>query len=185
MDLFLYVIKKETGNFLKYLKFFPIILFLILSYFLFWKISNIKNTKELQSVLLNQDLPDLELEYVDIKFTLNSLLGEKAFIINFFASWCAPCREEHAVLEKYSKDHIIIGVAYKDDIISVKKFLKELGNPYDVLMLDSKGRAAINLGLYGVPETYFIDSIGKIKYRQVGPLTVKKFQNILKLVKEN
>jgi cytochrome c biogenesis protein CcmG/thiol:disulfide interchange protein DsbE len=179
------VIKKEIGSFLKYIKLSPIILFLILSYFLFWKIKNIQNNKELQSVLLNQDLPKLELEYVDAKFTLNSLLGKKAFIINFFASWCAPCREEHAVLEKYSKDQIIIGIAYKDDISSVKKFLSELGDPYDILMLDQNGRAAIDLGLYGVPETYFIDSKGKIKYRQVGPLTVKKFENILKSLKVN
>ena len=179
------MIKKEIGSFLKYIKLSPIILFLILSYFLFWKIKNIQNNKELQSVLLNQDLPKLELEYVDAKFTLNSLLGKKAFIINFFASWCAPCREEHAVLEKYSKDQIIIGIAYKDDISSVKKFLSELGDPYDILMLDQNGRAAIDLGLYGVPETYFIDSKGKIKYRQVGPLTVKKFENILKLLRVN
>ena len=179
------MIKKEIGNFLKYIKLFPIILFLILSYFLFWKIKNIQNTKELQSVLLNQDLPKLELEYLEGKFTLNSLLGKKAFIINFFASWCAPCREEHAVLEKYSKDQIIIGIAYKDDINNVKKFLSELGDPYDILMLDPNGRAAIDLGLYGVPETYFIDNKGKIKYRQVGPLTVKKFENILKLLKVN
>ena len=67
----------------------------------------------------------------------------------------------------------------------MKKFLRELGDPYDILMLDSNGRAAIDLGLYGVPETYFIDSKGKIKYRQVGPLTVKKFENILKLLKVN
>ena len=179
------MIKKEIGSFLKYIKLSPVILFLILSYFLFWKIKNIQNTKELQSVLLNQDLPKLELEYVDAKFTLNSLLGKKAFIINFFASWCAPCREEHAVLEKYSKDQIIIGIAYKDDISSVKRFLNELGDPYDVLMLDPEGRAAIDLGLYGVPETYFIDRKGKIKYRQVGPLTVKKFENILKSLKVN
>ena len=64
------MIKKEIGNFLKYIKLFPIILFLILSYFLFWKIKNIQNTKELQSVLLNQDLPKLELEYLEGKFTL-------------------------------------------------------------------------------------------------------------------
>ena len=66
---------------MKYIKLSPIILFLILFYFLFWKIKNIQNTKELQSVLLNQDLPKLELEYIDGKFTLSSLLGKKAFII--------------------------------------------------------------------------------------------------------
>ena len=177
--------QKKKQVVLKYIKLSPIFLFLILFYFLFWKIKNIQNNKELQSVLLNQDLPKLELEFVDGKFTLGSLLGKKAFIINFFASWCAPCRVEHEVLEKYSKDQIIIGIAYKDDISSVKRFLKELGDPYDVLMLDPEGRAAIDLGLYGVPETYFIDSKGKIKYRQVGPLTVKKFENILKSLKVN
>ena len=180
-----YMRQKKKQVVLKYIKLSPIILFLILFYFLFWKIKNIQNNKELQSVLLNQDLPKLELEFVDGKFTLGSLLGKKAFIINFFASWCAPCRVEHEVLEKYSKDQIIIGIAYKDDISSVKRFLKELGDPYDVLMLDPEGRAAIDLGLYGVPETYFIDSKGKIKYRQVGPLTVKKFENILKSLKVN
>ena len=68
---------------MKYIKLSPIILFLILFYFLFWKIKNIQNTKELQSVLLNQDLPKLELEFVDGKFTLNSLLGKKLLLLIF------------------------------------------------------------------------------------------------------
>ncbi len=148
---------------------------------MYWKINNIENTKELQSVLLNKKLPNLDLEHVEGKH-LNDVLGKEAFILNFFASWCAPCIEEHAVLKRFSKNQIIIGVAYKDNIKNINKFLKSLGNPYDTLLLDKKGRAAIDMGLYGVPETYFINSAGEIKYRQVGPLTVKKFENIMNLI---
>ena len=165
----------------KYVKLLPITLFLILSFFLYWKINNIENTKELQSVLLNQELPKLNLEHVEGNL-LKDVLGKEPFILNFFASWCAPCREEHAVLKKYSEDNIIIGVAYKDNVKDIKNFLKILGNPYDILLTDEKGRAGIDLGLYGVPETYFINRLGQIKYRQVGPLTVKKFENIMNLI---
>ncbi len=175
------MIEKEIGRILKYVKLLPITLFLILSYFLYWKINNVENTKELKSVLLNQELPNLNLGHIEGKL-LKDVLGKEPFILNFFASWCAPCRAEHAVLQKYSDDKIIIGVAYKDNIQDIKKFLKILGNPYDILLSDEKGRAGIDLGLYGVPETYFINSVGQIKYRQVGPLTVKKFENIMNLI---
>tara|TARA_E500000178_G_scaffold328362_1_gene358295 strand:+ start:88 stop:624 length:537 start_codon:yes stop_codon:yes gene_type:complete len=178
------LIEKEIGNFLKYVRLLPITLFLILSYFLYWKINNVENTKELQSVLLNQELPKLNLEHLEGKL-LKEVLGKEPFILNFFASWCAPCREEHAVLEKFSKDNIIIGVAYKDNIKDIKRFLNILGNPYDTLLIDEKGRAAIDIGLYGVPETYFINRAGQIKYRQVGPLTVLKFENIMNLINTN
>ena len=148
---------------------------------MYWKINNVENTKELQSVLLNKGLPKLDLEHLEGK-PLKDVLGKEPFILNFFASWCAPCREEHAVLKKYSEDIIIIGVAYKDNIKDTKRFLTILGNPYDTLLTDEKGRAGIDLGLYGVPETYFINRAGQIKYRQVGPLTVKKFENIMNLI---
>ena len=167
---------------MKFLRILPVILFLILSYFLYWKITHIKEAKELSSALIDKKLPNLDLEYLEGKFFLGDILGKKPFIINYFASWCAPCRLEHKVLTKYSKDIIVVGVAYKDSKQNIKTFLEELGNPYSILLLDEKGRAAINLGLYGVPETYFINIDGKIKYRQVGPLTEEKFENIMILL---
>ena len=169
---------------MKFFKILPMLLFLTLSYFLFWKITNIKQSKELTSALLNKDIPNLSLELLKGDIMLNNIIGKKPFIINYFASWCAPCRIEHEVLVKYSKKHLIIGVAYKDSKNNIRKFLKELGNPYDTVFLDEKGRAGIDLGLYGVPETYFIDNYGKIKYKQVGPLTVEKFENIMHLLKQ-
>jgi len=167
---------------LKYFKILPVILFFILSYFLFWKINNIKESKELSSALLNKDLPLLKLELFEGNVLLRDLLGKKPFILNYFAAWCVPCRAEHKVLETHSKKNIIIGVAYKDNIDNIKSFLDELGNPYKTIYLDKNGRAAIDLGLYGVPETYFIDALGKIKYKQVGPLTEEKFKNIMSII---
>ena len=167
---------------MKYFKILPIILFLILSYFLLWKILNIDESKNLSSALINKDLPKLYLEPLEGNVILKDLLGKKPFILNYFASWCAPCRIEHNVLEQYSKDNIIIGIAYKDSKENIIRFLKELGNPYKTVLLDEDGRGAIDLGLYGVPETYFIDASGKIKYKHVGPLTLEKFENIMYLI---
>ena len=82
----------------------------------------------------------------------------------------------------FKKDYIIVGVGYKDTENNIKNFLSELGNPFRTVMLDSNGRAAIELGLYGVPETYFIGKDGKIKYRHVGPITKDKFNKIISLV---
>ncbi|MAJ24254.1 MAG: DsbE family thiol:disulfide interchange protein [Rickettsiales bacterium] len=167
---------------MKYLKTLPIVLFFILSFFLYWKITHIKESKELSSALLNKDLPILPLEFFEGNISLNDIYKKEPFIINYFASWCAPCRVEHKVLDKFSRDNIIIGIAYKDSKKNVKSFLEELGNPYKAVLLDEKGRAAIELGLYGVPETYFVDASGKIKYKQVGPLTIEKFENIINLL---
>ena len=123
------MIEKEIGNFLKYVRLLPITLFLILSYFLYWKINNVENTKELQSVLLNQELPKLNLEHLEGKL-LKDVLGKEPFILNFFASWCAPCREEHAVLEKFSKDNIIIVAGKGHEKIQIyrnkKKYFNDL-----------------------------------------------------------
>ena len=176
-------------------RFLPLIIFsfivIILAFFLYELKQNPAKQNILKSQLIGNKIPNVIIQQADNNLITNDKeldfekYKNRVFAVNFFASWCAPCRVEHEVLEKYSKDQIIIGIAYKDDISSVKRFLKELGDPYDVLMLDPKGRAAIDLGLYGVPETYFIDSKGKIKYRQVGPLTVKKFENILKSLKVN
>ena len=77
---------------------------------------------------------------------------------------------------------IIIGIAYKETKKNVKNFISELGNPYETIMMDENGRAAIELGLYGVPETYFINNKGKIKFRHVGPLTIEKYNNIISLL---
>lgn len=93
-------------------------------------------------------------------------------LVNFWASWCAPCRVEHPNLEALAKDGVeIYGVNYKDKPDNALRFIAELGNPYGAIGADEAGRMAINWGVYGVPETYVIDGEGRILLRHAGPIT--------------
>ncbi len=100
-------------------------------------------------------------------------LGGRVTLVNFFASWCLPCREEQAPLMAlaHRSDVTLDGVAYKDKRADARRFLADFGNPYDRVAVDRDGATAINFGVYGVPETYVIDPAGHIRYRQVGPLS--------------
>ncbi len=101
-------------------------------------------------------------------------------LVNFWASWCAPCRAEHPVLKEISATGIpVIGINYKDDPAKAEAFLKELGNPFTHLGADASGRAALDWGIYGVPETFVIDPNGKVLLRYPGPLTYEIFQKDL------
>jgi len=94
-------------------------------------------------------------------------------IVNIFASWCVPCRDEHPLLLKLSKDARIrlMGINYKDQPDNARRFLGALGNPYEGIGMDTEGRAAIDWGVYGVPESFVINRNGEIIYKHVGPLT--------------
>ncbi|NIZ13899.1 DsbE family thiol:disulfide interchange protein [Phaeobacter sp. HF9A] len=93
-------------------------------------------------------------------------------LVNYWASWCGPCRAEHPNLEQMSKGGITIyGVNYKDQLGNAEAFLSELGDPYTALGRDESGRMALNWGLYGVPETYVIDGDGTVILRFPGPIT--------------
>jgi len=94
-------------------------------------------------------------------------------IVNIFASWCVPCRDEHPLLLKVSKDTRIrlMGINYKDQPDNARRFLGALGNPYAAIGMDTEGRAAIDWGVYGVPESFVINGKGEIIYKHVGPLT--------------
>ena len=102
-------------------------------------------------------------------------------VVNVFASWCAPCREEHPLLEKLAAMNRVrlVGIAYKDEPGNTLGFLNEMGNPFSAVGVDEKGRAAIDWGVYGVPETFVIGKDGRIAYKHIGPLTEASFTDVL------
>jgi len=101
-------------------------------------------------------------------------------LVNFFASWCAPCRAEHPMLEKLAGEGITIyGVNYKDRPEDALGFLAELGNPYTAIGAD-QGRMALNWGVYGVPETYVIDGEGRIVLRFAGPISAQELERSIR-----
>lgn len=106
------------------------------------------------------------------------LMG-KISVVNVFASWCVPCRQEHPILEELATvDGIqLIGINYKDKPENARRFLGSLGNPYDRVGADEKGRVSIDWGVYGVPETYIVDGQGTIRYKFIGPLTPEAYVN--------
>ena len=101
-----------------------------------------------------------------------ALRDGKVKLVNFWASWCAPCRVEHPNLTALAAEGItILGVNYKDKPANASKFLSELGDPYAAIGADAEGRMALDWGVYGVPETYVIDGDGTILMRFAGPVT--------------
>ena len=116
-------------------------------------------------------------------FQLGALEGEGVKLVNFWASWCAPCRAEHPNLEALAEEgYPIYGVNYKDDPEKALAFLDELGNPYEGVAADGEGRTAIDWGVYGVPETFVIDADGKVIFRFAGPITQRALQDRIRPV---
>ena len=105
-------------------------------------------------------------------------------LINYWASWCAPCRAEHSELMQLSKKENlnIIGINFKDKKNEAEQFLKELGNPYDHLLIDQDGRFSINLGVYGIPESILLNKELKILKKFIGPLDSKRVIEIIEVI---
>jgi cytochrome c biogenesis protein CcmG, thiol:disulfide interchange protein DsbE len=129
----------------------------------------------LPSALINRPAPNFNLPgLVDpAKGLARKDLAGDVTLINFFASWCAPCREEQPALMTLALQPGVVldGIAYKDKPADARRFLGDLGNPYRRIGVDQDGTTAINFGVYGVPETYVVDNTGHIRYRHVGPLS--------------
>jgi cytochrome c biogenesis protein CcmG, thiol:disulfide interchange protein DsbE len=129
----------------------------------------------LPSALVGKPAPEFTLPPLDqaASFTSAELAQGRPTVINFFASWCTPCRVEHPTLQAMAArgDITLYGIDYKDDPVKARAFLEELGNPFGKINVDRDGRVAIDFGVTGVPETFVIDGNGIIKAHYAGPLS--------------
>lgn len=136
------------------------------------------------SALINKPVPDFTLPPIDgvarPGFSSADLKGKIA-VVNVFASWCIPCRDEHPLLVQLTTetDIVLYGLNQKDAPENARAFLDELGNPYDAIGADTKGRISIDWGVYGVPETFVVNAKGIITYKHVGPISPQSLKDSL------
>jgi cytochrome c-type biogenesis protein CcmF len=155
----------------------PLLAFAVLAGFFIYRLHLVEEgyaPNLIPSVLIDRPAPTFDLPPLLVGergFKTTDLRG-KITLVNFFASWCVPCREEHSVLPQITKAGIVlIGIDYKNRPEDAKTWLAELGNPYRIVAVDANGRTGIDFGVYGVPESYLIDKQGVIRFKQTGPLT--------------
>ena len=165
-----------------------VVFFLILSIFFYLLIID-RNPSEIPSNLLNKNVPIFEAESLlkDKRFISSNEFKNEIILVNFFATWCKPCRDEHVYIMRFANEREIkvIGINYKDNTEKTIKWLKDLGNPYKDILIDKNGKIAIDWGVYGIPETFIINSNGIIKYRHVGPITNKIYKKINLIINQN
>jgi len=165
-----------------------IFFFLVLSIFFYLLIIE-RNPSEIPSNLINKKVPIFEAEslFKNKKFVSSNELKNEITLVNFFATWCKPCRDEHVYIKRFAnkKGLKVIGINYRDDPKKTIKWLKDLGNPYKDILIDKNGKIAIDWGVYGIPETFIINSNGIIKYRHIGPITNKIYKKINLIIKKN
>ena len=151
----------------------PLALFVAIGVFLALGLG--RDPARLPSTLVGKPAPAVDLPPLpgrgESGFSSRADLGGAPMLVNVFASWCVPCRIEAPVLERLAGQGVVIhGIAYKDRPEASLEFLKELGDPYRKVGVDRDGRAAIEWGVYGVPETFVVDKAGRVVHRHVGPL---------------
>ncbi|MCA1970303.1 unnamed protein product [Ciceribacter sp. T2.26MG-112.2] len=135
---------------------------------------NGRDVSAIPSALIGTKAPALAMAGLDGSNTpalTSEAIAGKLTLVNVFASWCVPCRQEHPILKDLSKDPRlnVVGINYKDKNDNALRFLGELGNPYAAIGVDPNGKAAIDWGVYGIPESYLVASDGTILYKKVGP----------------
>ena len=172
----------------KQLLIIPFIFFLLILLIFFYLLIIDRNPYELPSTLLNKNVPKFEVNSLikKEKFISSEEFGNEIVLVNFFATWCKPCLEEHNYIKRFSNEGKIriIGINYKDNKKSAINWLNKLGNPYSNIPIDKDGRVAIEWGVYGIPETFVINSKGIIKYKHIGAITEKVYKKINLLIEK-
>lgn len=165
----------------------PLALFAVLAGFLWRGLA--LNPREVPSPLIGKPAPAFVLPALGEPgrtIRREDLLGQ-VWVLNVWASWCAPCREEHPLVVAFAQrtGAKVYGLNYKDRPDAAQAWLRQLGNPYVATLVDADGKAGIDWGVYGVPETFVIDKTGTIRLKHIGPLTEQAIRTRLEpLLKE-
>ena len=154
----------------------PLLLFSGLAVVFLLRLESHDRPDTVPSVLIGKPAPEFTLPALErsgVPGLSRADLDGHLTLVNIFASWCVPCRQEHPVLERIAQDRRIrvVGINYKDKPENARAFLEEMGNPYAAIGVDAVGRTFIDWGAYGVPETYLVGSDGIIAKKYIGPLT--------------
>jgi cytochrome c biogenesis protein CcmG/thiol:disulfide interchange protein DsbE len=157
----------------------PLVLFLGLAGVFLYQLMSGRDISVIPSALLGKPAPQLELAALDgavrggkpVPALTSAALKGKVTLVNVWASWCVPCRQEHPIILGLSQDDRlnVVGINYKDRNDAALAFLGELGNPFKAIGVDPKGAAAIDWGVYGIPESFLVGADGTILYKHVGP----------------
>ena len=174
----------------RWMAFLPLGIFAALALVFLFRLFSGDPTK-LPSTLIGKPVPEFALPALDglthngktvPGFSSADLKKGQLALVNVFASWCAPCQQEHPLLMELAADKrfVILGINQKDSPENARRFLGRLGNPYAAVGADVNGRASIEWGVYGVPETFLVKGDGTIAYKHIGPLTAEAIEAKLK-----
>ena len=168
----------------------PLLIFAALAGLFAYLLFDGRDSGELPSVLIGRAAPAVDLPALDRLrdaggaavpgLAAGDWKGERPTLVNIFASWCAPCRAEHPLLMDLAQrgDVRVVGINYKDEPENALRFLNALGNPYERVGVDQAGRAAIDWGFYGIPETFLLDRDGVVRHKIVGPITPGRLEKL-------
>ncbi len=163
----------------------PLAVFVALAAVFLIRLETAGNPEAIPSALVGKPAPDFDLAPlagIDRPGLATADLKGPVTVVNVFASWCGPCRLEHPQLIELARDERVrlVGINYKDVTANAVRFLDELGNPYAAIGVDDRGRAAIDWGVYGVPETFIVDAAGVIRYKHIGPIDAKALDDAIR-----
>ena len=162
------------------------ILFIFIFVIGIFYISLTRETNYNTASLINKETPEFKIISFDNSnfYTRDDIKKNNYTLINFWASWCAPCKIEHPILMKLSqkKNLMLLGINFKDKESQAKVFLNELGDPYDLLAKDKNGKQSVRFGVYGIPESILINKDLMIIQKFVGPLSDDDYNNIIKIL---
>ncbi|MHA7900351.1 MAG: DsbE family thiol:disulfide interchange protein [Henriciella sp.] len=163
----------------------PVALFVVLTIFL--AIGLTRDPSVIPTEMIDREMPQFELPELREETTVTEadLVGEIA-LVNVFGSWCVACLQEHPTLMQLSRDDTvkIVGVNWRDDRVDALDWLEEHGDPYDTIIFDEESDLVIEIGVTGAPETFVLDPDGRIRYKQIGPITPEVWKDTIRPVIE-